>query len=211
MTPFATRAEVKAFLRITGTDDDALIDDLLLSASGFLQQRSGRQFEPLTETRLFSTEGRAYLTIPDLRTASAVTLSSAVLTANQSYWLIPSRQYSTIYTGIQLRAFDTSKAGWYKTSPEWFDRNYDSPRWQYSTLPLDLSITGDWGWQNYPDELRLATKALVGFWIRHGSDGKMANVVFTPEGAPIDYSGFPIEVRNFLDEWSIGERAVSVG
>ena len=50
----------------------------ILVASAALQRMTGRQFEVQSNTKTFSTRGRASITIPDLISASAVTLNRTV-------------------------------------------------------------------------------------------------------------------------------------
>lgn len=211
MTAFVTAQDVRDYLNLEGTTakySDALLGSNIRTASEALQRRSGRQFERQAGvTKTFTTDGKAQMAIPDLTTATSVTLQSASLTVNASYWLIPDYRNSGIYTAIQVRAYGTDS---YLANPEWFERNLDRS-WARgnSSLPNDLSITGTWGWSSYPDELLHVTKVLAGWYTRRPSS-LLANVQLTPEGNELRYTDEPPEVAAFLREWQLGTMAESL-
>ena len=222
---FVTAADVRGYLNtavMTGQFSNESLGSNVRAASGYLQSRTGRQFAPLaTTTKLFTTEGRTYLTIPDLRTTTSVTLNGVALVANTGYYLIPDRQNPTIFTGIQFRAFNPPgapggrKQNWWHGHPDWFDRGYDLPNrrgWaDESSLPNDLAIgPGEWGWNPYPDELLHATKVLAAFYAKR-PDSVLADVEITPEGGARYFRGLPLEIREFITDWALGEQVVSVG
>src|SRR6266581_4697665 len=151
--------DIRDYLSVTGTIgrySDQHLGSNIRAAAAFLQRTTGRQFTAQTATaKTFTTEGRAYMSIPDLRTATSVTLQSTPLNANSTYWLIPDATTGgSVNLGIQFRPFNQQYA--YLSNPEWFDRGLDilfhyyGVRW--STLPNDLVITGNWGWDPYPDD-----------------------------------------------------------
>jgi hypothetical protein len=192
---------------------DATIGSNIASAGWALERATGRIFGPVTKTLVFSTDGRAQMAIPGLRTASAVTLQGTALTANATYWLLPDLQQTGVATGIQFRAFSqpNSDPRWYLGNPEWFDRDLDS--WRYpgsgGSMPNDLSITGDWGYAmaDIPDPVLLATKALAA-WYTLRPDALLAGARMTPDGNTFDLSRLPTEVALFIAEWKTGEQAV---
>lgn len=216
MSQFATAAELRSYLDVastTGRASDTNLNLMLQAASDFLERATGRIIasSPSNTQRTFSTMGRAAMTIPDLRTVSAASLQGTTLTADSTYWLIPSRQQPVsgdpIYTGIQLHAYSR----WdYRANPEWFDRNLDRWRWQggYS-LPNDLVITGLWGWANTPPQWKLATLVLAGYEYKR-PDSLLANVAITPEGGVLNYGDMPPEVSELIDMWKLGEMVVTL-
>ena len=216
MTAFITASALRAYLELNAVPSSSKYDDGTLgsnirAASSFLQRRTGRQFENQTSTtKLFTTHGRASIALPGLRTASSVSLQGSALTADQTYWLQPDSQQSGLYTGIAFRAYGRSS---YLSSPDWFDRNLDR-LWEryggYYSLPNDLSITGDWGYTDPPDELMHATKVLAAYYTKR-PDSVLASVATTVEGTTLDYSSLPPEVTEFIAGWSIGEQVVTVG
>jgi hypothetical protein len=215
VSQFATATELRSYLDIaasTGRASDTNLNLFLQSASDFLERATGRLItaSPSNTQKTFSTFGQAAITIPDLRVVSSATLQGTTLTANSTYWLIPSRQQpldGTIYTGVQLQPYDRYD---YRSNPEWFDRNLDQWRWQGGyQLPNDLVITGLWGWTSVPPQWKLATLVLAGYEYKR-PDSLLANVAITPEGGVLNYGDMPPEVGELIRMWRLGEAAVSV-
>jgi hypothetical protein len=216
VSAFVTAAELRDYLDIQGTTGRASTTNLTMlieAASDFLERATGRIITASASNtqRTFSTDGRAAMTIPDLRTAASITLQGTTLTVDSTYWLIPSRQQpadTTIYTGLQFHAYST----WdYRSNPEWFDRNLDSDYWRYRRmgLPNDLVITGLWGWTTVPAQWKLATLVLAGYEYKR-PDSLLANVAITPEGNQLDYGQMPPEVRELIEQWRLGEMVATV-
>lgn len=208
---FVSASSVRAYLGLNdpnATDSkysDGTIGSNIRAASWTLERATGRIFGDKTATLLFTTNGGAYVTIPGLRTATAVALQSATLTANTSYWLIPDAQQSGIYTGAQIRAFGASGSS-YLSNPEWFDRNLDSPKYgyRYSSLPNDLSITGSWGYVDpVPEPILHATKVLAAYYTKR-PDAILSGSLVTPDGNFVNLSQLPVEVVSFVTEWRVG-------
>jgi len=217
MSQFATAQELRDFLDIastTGRASTTNLDLLLTAASDFLERATGRIITASASNtaRTFSSDGRDAITIPDLRTASGVTLQSSVLAADSTYYLLPSRQQPesgvTMYTGIQLRAFGTYD---YRSNPEWFDRNLDSPYWtmRRNGLPNDLVITGLWGWTTVPSQWKFTALILAGYYYKR-PDSLLANVAITPEGNVLNYGELPPEVRDLIDLWRLTDHVVTI-
>jgi len=217
MSQFATAQELRDFLDIastTGRASTTNLDLLLTAASDFLERATGRIITSSASNtaRTFSSDGRDAITIPDLRTASGVTLQSSVLAADSTYYLLPSRQQPesgvTMYTGIQLRAFGTYD---YRSNPEWFDRNLDSPYWtmRRNGLPNDLVITGLWGWTTVPPQWKFTALILAGYYYKR-PDSLLANVAITPEGNVLNYGELPPEVRDLIDLWRLTDHVVTL-
>jgi hypothetical protein len=212
------QAQVREFLDVTGTAgqfSDGRIGSNIRAAASFLERASMRRFENTgtAETFRFTTEGRAYMSIPDMRGVTSVTLQSSALTADATYYLIQDAQHQGVYTGIQFRPFGRGNS--YLSNPEWFDRNLDHPLMQarmssgYS-LPNDLVIvTSQAGWSPYPDEFLMATLVLAGFYTRRPAS-VLADVQVTPEGNELRYSQYPVEVQNFLKSWQAGDQLVTI-
>lgn len=207
-------ADVRAYLDVDGTTgkySDTLIASNIRASASFLERTAGRQFERQTATtKYFTTEGRAALRIPDLRTATSVTLQGATLDADESYWLVGANY--GVSTGIQFRAFGSGRYGTYLGNPEWFDRNLDRDWYRYgsySSLPNDLVITGNWGHDPYPWEFLHAVKVLAAWYTKRPAS-VLANVAFTPDGNVLNYAEFPPEVAAFVKAWRLGAELVAV-
>jgi len=212
MAAFATVADARAYLggpADSGQFTTAIIGSNIVVASAALQRMTHRQFEAqVGATKTFSTEGRANVTIPDLESATAVTLNSSSLTANSTYYLIPDGMNSGVHTGIQFRAFGRYD---YRSNPEWFDRNLDSPRYLSArgSLPNDLVIDGHWGHIPYPDSLLHNTIVLAGHYVLR-SDALLSGAINRIEqGVIFDMSALPHETRRFVEEWKIGPTLVA--
>jgi hypothetical protein len=225
MALFLATADVRDYLQqpsTTGRFSDAQIGSNIRAAQAFLQRQTGRQFEPQEDTtKVFTTLGRAIVTIPDLRSASSVAKNTSDLVADSGYHLLPDRMSTGIYTGIQFRVPSVGYGDWYKSDPLWWDKNLDRPPWgsgsSYSSEANDLVITGDWGYNPQipgtapvmPDDVLHAVKVLASFYTLR-PQSVLAGAQVTPEGALLSYRELPMEVRGFIDEWTLGEQAVAV-
>lgn len=209
-----TAAEVRTYLDINGTSGqyaDARIGSNIRAAAQFLERETHRQFYPVTEDRKFTTNGRAYIPIPDATTINTVTLQGAALTADASFWAIADPIHQDVYTGLQFRAFGQRGTS-YLSNPEWFERNLDREWAQYgvnSSLPNDLVVNAVWGWNPYPHDFIQAVLVLASFYTRRPAS-VLGDVQITPEGSEIRFSRLPVEVREFIDGWQGGPQLVSV-
>jgi hypothetical protein len=196
MALFLAVSEVRDYLQQTSTTgrfSDAQIGSNIKAAQGYLQRRTGRQFENQTATtKTFTTLNRAIVNIPD-------------------------RMSSGVYTGIQFRVPYASGSYWYKSDPLWWDRNLDRPNYAgggigyFSSEANDLTILGDWGYtgDGMPFDVLHAVKLLASFYTLR-PQSVLAGASVTPEGALLTYRELPIEVRTFIEEWSLGEQAAVV-
>lgn len=192
------------------------------AAAASLEKATQRWFldRPAT-TWTTTSNGRAQVYIPGFRSFSSITIQTAPLVANASYWALPDAQNSGIYTGLQLRAFtsqsrDPSRP--WLANPNWFDINADSPwyppnyggAYAQSSLPNDLVISGDGGYAdaNLPEAYLEAVKIWAAFKTMRPAS-LLADVAITPQGGILNYSQMPPEVVSFITEWRIGEQAVA--
>lgn len=208
----------------------ATIGSNIRAAFGYLEKATRRFFADRPATSLvFTTEGRASLYIPGIRTPTTVTWQGGPLTfstppaANTGAgWFLPDIQQTGLFTGFQLRVYQSWNQGGrpWLANPQWFDTAMDSPYhpanrgggYSYSSLPNDLVIAGDWGYADadLPDALLHAWKVLAS-WYTQRPAALLANSVVTPAGGIIEYSHLPVEVGDFITEWRLGEMAVGVG
>ena len=211
MNSDVTAAGFRSFMEWSGTSgrkSDTNLGVILNSASDFLERRTGRLITSSgsNTARTFTSNGRAYVSIPDLRTASTVTVQGAAQTVDAGYYLIPSRQSPSIYVGVQLRPFGQ---GGYLGNPDWFDRNLDTFYYtgrDVTSLPNDLVITGLWGWTFTPYQWLMGIYAMAGYMYQH-ADALFSGARATPEGNIFDLSQLPSEVRALVEDWSLGEMA----
>jgi hypothetical protein len=209
MTALVAPAQVRDYLNITATTgqySDSLIGSNINAATSFLQRKTGRQFEwqGSNVRKVFTTEGRAAVTIPDLTVANSVSLQGTALTADSTYWLIPDRRNSGVYTGIQFRAFGAYD---YRSNPEWFDRNLDNWRWAAgSRLPNDLAVEGEWGYHTPPPDVLSAITILAAYYTKF-PDAIISGGIQTTEGTVV--IGFPDPVQAFINDWQLSDPLVA--
>jgi len=200
-------AEVKTYLGLTGTQDDQVISSLIPVAEARLERDTGRTFSYTSNTsHTYSTDGQASLNIRDAPSNGSntrtVTLGGVTLTNGTGYWLLPDRRNPDVSTTIQLQYYDTSRAGWYKVDPQWWDKNLDVAHWGQGT-PNDLVISGSEG---HPlpvpaDVVGMAKvmTALLYWQAKSGASG----TVQTPTGETIDLSQDPIGYDQFVRDWRV--------
>lgn len=201
----------------TSKYSDATLGSNIRASQAMLERWTSRRFEDASATLKFSTDGRAFMPIPGLRTATTVTLQGTTLDADSTYYLLPDAQQTGVYTGIQFRAFRTTgtTGPWWLSNPEWFDRNLDHPHYPanrggQTSLPNDLSIAGSWGWTDalMPEPVRHTTKVLAEFLTLRGGASVLGGLI-RPGGDVVDLSQFPIEVQAFVADWKVGSFAQS--
>ena len=198
-----------------GRYSDDSIGSNIRAAQTLIERQAQRQFEQQDGvTKVFSTEGRASMAIPDLRTVTSATSQGIALVADSTYWLIPDAMQTGVYVAIQLRPYAVAGPHNYKSNPEWFDRNLDSP-WYWmggssGGLPNDLSITGNWGWVDKPFDLLNGVKALAA-WLTKRYDAVLAGAMQEPAtGAIYDYTQWPPEAQNVISTYRRGEMAAII-
>lgn len=193
---------------VTGRYSDRALGSNIRAAQGMLERQTSRQFDTQTGvTKTLSTDGKAVVSIPDLRTATSVTLQEAALAADTTYWLLPDTRHSGVYVAVQVRPF----GGDYRGNPQWFDRNLDRDWYttgEYTT-PNDLVIVGDWGWLSKPDDLLLGVKALAA-WITKRADAVLAGAVQNTDGSIMDYTAWPEEAQAARSLFMRGTQLTSV-
>lgn len=217
MPAFITAEQLREYLDTELTDRKYATGRLqsnIRAASAFLQRETSRQFEVQDDTlKTFTSHGRAQFNIPDLRTATTVSKSGGELAADSGYWLLPDRYSQDIFTSIQFRVFQPFPEGpWYLHDAGWFDKGLDfgnAAGRSWTSLPNDLTILGDWGWDTLPDELELATKVLAGYYTKR-PDSLLSGSSVSQDGTYRDYSNLPIEVQDFVRDWNLGDMMVAV-
>lgn len=214
MPAFVNASNVRAYAGIDGINEPWSEHNLgsnIRAASAFLTKRTGRQFElQLNTTKVFTTNGEAYINIPDLRGTGSlsVSLNSSAQTRDTDFHLIPDHQQTGVYIGIQFRGFGRSMD--YRSRSDWFDRNLDRHPWLVGSEPNDLSITDDWGHSPLPEELLHATKVLAAWYTRR-PDALLGGVSVTAGGTEVDLGALPAEVRQFIEDWKLSAQVVGVG
>jgi hypothetical protein len=208
-----TRSDLKTYLGLDGSGDDALIDQLLPIGLAQAERDTGRVFASgSNRTTTYSTNGEAMVAIHD-RPASdpsrVVTWNGATLTEGANYWLLPDRRDPNVSVAIQLRPFDTSRADWYKADPDWWDKNLDRRGFGGGT-PNDLSISGIIGHPFPRDEVSGAILILDAFLYWRAKSGA-SGTAFSLTGDPVSLAQTPPEYQDFVRTWKVLSGVASVG
>lgn len=214
MPPLFTTSDLKTFLGLTGTQDDATLSSIASNASSMLERRTGRVFSYQSNiTYVYSLDGQAAITVHDRPTTDAtrtVLLDGVTLTEGSDYWMLPDRRNPEISTTIQVRYFDRSRPDWYKASPSWFDRNLDQPDYRRTTMtPNALSIAGAIGHANLPPDVSEAALTYGAFLYWRRKSGA-SGFVQLPNGAQLDLTSEPDVVRQCIEDWRIRTSVTAV-
>lgn len=215
MPPLPTLSDVKTYLGLTTTTDDALITSLLPAALSAVESDTARTFASGSNvTTRYSTDGQAMLTIHDrpfTDPSRTVTWQGVTLVEGTNVWFLPDRRDQDVTTQIQLRFFDTSRGDWFKVDPGWFDKNLDNPRyWSRTGIPNDLVIAGIIGVPFPQADVCWAVKfqcAALYFQAKSGASG----TVYTPTGEPVDIDGESLRYQKFIAGWTIHTAVASIG
>ena len=206
MPPLPSVSDVKTYLGLTGTGDDTMIAERLQAAIGMAERDTGRTFASgSNSTTTYSTNGEAVVMIHDRPVTDAsrvVTWNGAALTEGTNYWLLPDRRDPNISTALQLRPFDTGRRDWFKTDPQWFDKNLDNPRWGTGGMPNDLSITGILGHPFPKSDVTGAILVLTAFLYWRAKSGA-TGVAYDLSGEGVSLAETPPEYQRFVADWRL--------
>jgi hypothetical protein len=200
-----TVTDLKTYLGITGSQDDALITQCLSDAIGKAERDTGRTFAAASNvTTRYSTDGQSSIVVHDRPYSDpsrVVQLQGVTQTEATNVWFLPDRRDQNISATVQLRHYDTTRANWYKTDPFWFDKNLDSPRWA-NGAPNDLVITGIIG-HPFPDDDVVGAIRLLAAWLYWNAKSGASGVVQLPTGEQLDLSTSPPRYQDFVNVWRI--------
>lgn len=180
---YTTVAEVKAYLGVTGTTDDALIASLIDAACKSIDSYTGRTFESLADATHKFTIGED--TDDDLLflDADLCQITSIITDADADS---PSTLATTEYV-TQPR----------NTTPYYALKLLSSSddSWTYSDDPeTGITVTGRWAFSLVaPDDIKQAAQRLVGYFYRQKDAGVYdttaipeAGIIQVPQGIPRD-------------------------
>jgi len=139
---YATLAEFKSYAKISSTDadDDTVLEDLIETASRFIDRKTIRTFYARTETRSFNVpRGRTLKTDDDLISITTLTNGDATVLTTSDYILEPANE--TPKYAITLKQSSTNI--WEHDS----DGNTEHV----------ITVLGSWGWDSsVPDDIKTA-------------------------------------------------------
>lgn len=206
MPPLVTLTELKEYLGVTGTADDLLIAAAASNASIMAERDTGRIFAVSSNvTRRYSTDGQSSLVVHDRPYADGsrtVTWHGATLTEGTNVWFLPDRRNGDVATTVQLRPFDTSRRDWYKSDPNWWDRNLDNRRWYGPGTPNDLVISGVEGHPTLPPDVKQAVTELAAYLYWQRKSGA-SGFVQTPQGDQVELGDYPQSYKDMVRNWRI--------
>lgn len=199
-------SELKAYLGVTGSQDDLRIASAASNASAMAERDTGRVFAVSSNvTRRYSTDGQAMLVVHDRPyddSSRTVTLGGVAQDEGTNVWFLPDRRNGDVTAAVQLRHFDTGRPDWYKGYPNWFDANLDSPRYLVSGAPNNLVITGVEGHPVLPGDVHQAVLELAAFLYWNEKSGA-SGFVQTPQGDQVELGEYPQSYRDMVRNWRI--------
>jgi hypothetical protein len=205
MPPLPDRIALKTYLGITGSQDDVLLEQVIVDAVGKAERDTGRTFASASNTvTRYSTDGQSSLIIHDrpyTDPSRTVQLSGVTMTEGTGVWFLPDRRDQNITATIQLKYYDRTRGDWYKADPYWFDKNLDNPRY-LSGSPNDLVITGVSG-HPFPDDDVVGAIRLLEAWLYWNAKSGASGVVQLPTGESLDLEAEPPRYQEFVRNWRI--------
>ncbi len=191
MAAYCTNTEVKTYLGISGTADDALITALIARAQAAIDRHTHRTFSSTADsTRSFTveedTDGRTLWFDEDIVSITTVTTNADASTGTT----VSSTEYTTLprnrtpYYGIKIKS-SVSKDWTYENDPE--TGVTVAGKWAYSTTP--------------PDDVKHACVRLSSFYYQQ-KDAQVYDVTTIPDAGIITLpQGIPADVQLVLEPY----------
>lgn len=183
---YATTAQVKTYLDITGTGDDSLIGDLLNAATSAIETHTHREFMVQSNTTryfdsCYDVEGLTLYLDRDLCEIDSITNGDGTTVTTAQYVTEP--RNNAPYYAITLKS---SKSIYWED-----DSSGDSEN--------AIAISGKWGYsQTPPADIEQACVRLAAYYYRQ-KDSQVFDVTATPELGQITIpQGIPADVRMML-------------
>jgi hypothetical protein len=179
---YATTSELKTYLGVTGSGDDALLETLLDRATSLIDTYTGYTFAAVAATRIYQSDnlyGDTLYLDSLLISVTKVTDGQQNEICSDSYVLLP--RSGPRYHAIKL--IDSS--------------------WNEADNGDVAQITGTWGWsETPPDDIVHACVRLAAFLYRQ-KDAQVFDVAAFPEAGVITLPrGIPADVKLILDKYT---------
>ncbi len=182
-------SDVKAYLGITGSTDDVLIEALIEAAQRWIDAYCARTFEAVEGTRYFTvgkdTDGATLHLDRDLCAITSIVTNAdatdgGTTLATTEYRTVP--RNDTPYYAIRL----TSSGG---------------KAWEYTYEAEDgIEVTGKWGWSvAAPENVSQAARRLAAYMYRQKDAGTFDTTAFPEAGVITVPQGIPKDVLLLLE------------
>jgi hypothetical protein len=157
---YATLAEIKAYMSISDTTDDSLLENLVESASRSIDRIANRRFylDATASARLYRAYSNIFVFVDDIGTTSNLVVKtdedgngtySKTLTLNTDFILDPLTSQSLNRPFTQLTMVSNTES-W----PIF-------PGLTSNGLRPGVQVTARWGWPSVPDDLNMACLILT--------------------------------------------------
>ena len=157
---YATLAEIKAYMSISDSTDDTLLENLVESASRSIDRIANRRFylDATASARLYRAYSNIFVFVDDIGTTSSLVVKtdedgngtySKTLTLNTDYILDPLTSQSLNRPCTQLTMVSNTES-W----PIF-------PGLTSNGLRPGVQVTARWGWPSVPDDLNMACLILT--------------------------------------------------
>jgi len=157
---YATLAEIKAYMSISDTTDDSLLENLVESASRSIDRIANRRFylDATASARLYRAYSNVFVFVDDIGTTSSLVVKtdedgngtySKTLTLNTDFILDPLTSQSLNRPFTQLTMVSNTES-W----PIF-------PGLTSNGLRPGVQVTARWGWPSVPDDLNMACLILT--------------------------------------------------
>lgn len=180
---YCTTAQVKSYLGITGSGDDALLATLIAAAQAHIDAHCERTFEAESDTTRYcdaiaDVDGSLLILPGDLCAITSVTNGDSTAVSGSSYVTEPRR--ATPFWGLRLKQSATIS-------------------WTYSTTPENaIAIVGRWAYStSAPDDVVQACIRLAAYLYRQKDNAAdldrgvvVGNATLLPATIPADIALF---------------------
>jgi hypothetical protein len=157
---YATLTEIKAYMSISDSTDDTLLENLVESASRSIDRIANRRFylDATASARLYRAYSNIFVFVDDIGTTSSLVVKtdedgngtySKTLTLNTDYILDPLTSQSLNRPFTQLTMVSNTES-W----PIF-------PGLTSNGLRPGVQVTARWGWPSVPDDLNMACLILT--------------------------------------------------
>lgn len=194
MARLASIGDLRAYLDLTSTGNDALLGSLLESAEAMAESYTGRRFAPLSAADPVTTEtvsfrrGKTVIRVPDVRELTAVTVDGNALT-NLGYTL-DGNPATHLYIEERYGTFSGTAFGTRRTNQ------------------AQLVLTGRFGYTTAPADVRDAVLVLAARAYRE-RDANYADTVATADGGAFAYlRSMPPRAKAILDSYRVPRMAL---